>query len=167
MTQLRNWHYDLQVAIRKMLKDDNTDPDSQNGFYCVHTFIEDKIIRSRMGLSEAQLIGMGITKPYATIAVMRGPKELKLPSTSAIAKIDLYASKDEAIAGKEVGVALQLLAARIDTLLDDKPGDISSKKSDLIVAAFKGTFSSEPYYSDELKSYHMVLSYDVQVHTSD
>jgi len=164
---LRNWHYDLQTAIRSMLKDDNADPDAQNGFYCVHTFIENKIIRARMGLGEAQLVDMGITKPYATVGVMRAPKELNLPSTAAIVKIDLYANKDEEIAGKEVGVALQLLAARIDTLLDGKPGDISAKKSNLIVAHFEGTFSSEPYYSDELKAYHLTMSYDVQVHTSD
>lgn len=162
----RNWRRDLQRAAVKALRADDTDPDASNGFYCVHHYIANKIIRGALGLGEQQLIDMGAKAPYATVLVYGGPEEVALPSTQANLRVDLFANRDWRIDNISASGALELLADRIDVLFKT-PVALNDQVSTLVVSMVSRISNLPPMFDDAHEKVHLPMTYLVKVLTSD
>lgn len=163
----RNWQTDLQYAIIKMLKDDNSDPNAAGGFYCVNFFIGDRIARARTGLSREEWEERGLAHPYAMVGIYNLGSVDGIPAAEAEIYIDLYSTRDQKVGSFESGTGLSLLASRINTLIDQRPAEISAVRTNLAVNKIICTMNTMPYYDSELKEMVVNMRYDASVLASD
>ena len=116
--------YDLEIikAVKKILVDDNNDPDPNNNEYCIHTFVEDRIYQGDSPISQ-------LTLPHITISFDAGEGDGDLPVEHGELRVKVWFDQ----VSREARTKCRRCTFRVSALLDRQVNSINSANSNITV----------------------------------
>jgi len=143
--------YDLEIikAVRKILVDDNTDPNASNNEYCIHHFVEDRIYLGEIPLSNIEL-------PHITLTLDSGPGDSDLPAEHGELRVKIWYEQ----VSHQSRTDCRRCAARVSGLLNQQPERINAANSSITVRLCDKA-SHDILIDPDVKAYYGSLVFDI------
>jgi len=143
--------YDLEIikAAKKILVDDNSDPNVSNNEFCIHTFIADRVYLSDIPLSSIEI-------PQITLSFDSGSGDDDLPVEHGELRTKIWYEQ----ASYQARVKCRRCTARVSALLNQNPEVFNANNSVITVRLCDKT-SHNILVDPDTKMYYGSLVFDV------